>query len=299
MADKNWFITYSKSFQFRRFLVYIASYLICPILIAQSPWLYTRHQGFYQVQTTFLAFPYSAVIDGRTLESRVDINREVYTADVSLYFEHGLSDSWNLIGKIPFRYASSGDQVDELHYQVLLPEGTITGLSNLEFALKRKLIDRKIKIAATLRAIINTTSANLEKGLITGYKYNALGLFGHIGGSMGEKLYVFTDLGYVTTSNDFSDYFNQHIEAAYYLGRVFWLRLTVDVRMSMKNGSYDNQTLIQTGLSPNDQGWVGYGFGLTYETKNRVGFDFSMGGAIQATYVGYAAPLTIGIYKKV
>lgn len=268
-------------------------------LTAQSPWLYRKNTGFYQAQTTFLAFPYSAVVDGKALESRLDINREVYSAEVSLYMEYGLTDSWNIIGKVPFRYVSSGGQTGQLHYENLLEDGSIAGLSNLEFAFKRKLIDKNIKVAASVRTILNTTNADLDKGLITGYDYHALGLFGHVGGYIGDNLYVFTDLGYVLTSNEFSDYFYRHIEGVYHLGGVFWARLMIDFRKSMQNGEYNNSTLIQTGLSPNDQEWLGLGFGLTYETKNHIGFSVAMARAIHAIHVGYTTPLTIGIYKKV
>ncbi len=294
----NGLVNHLIDFRVRMFMVYIMTGIACTALTAQSPWLYPTHKGFYQIQSTFLALPYTALVDGKAITSRVDINRKVYAADVSLYFEYGLSNSWNVIGKIPFRYVTSGDQVDQLHYHTLLDEGSIAGLSNLEFALKRKLIDRNIKVATSVRAILNTTKADLDKGLITGYDHNALGVSVHIGASMSKKFYAFADLGYVITSNDFSDYYHQHIEGVYHLGGVFWARLTVDFRKSMRNGNYDNGTLIQTGLSPNDQEWIGLGIGLAHETKKQLGFSVSIGRAIQATYVGHATPLTLGIYKK-
>lgn len=264
---------------------------------AQSPWLYKKNKGFFQVQTTFLVFPYESLVIGKRTET-VDINREVSTTDVSAYFEYGLSDRWNVIGKIPVRYVSTGDETGTLTNPVLLEEGSLVGLSNIELALKRQLIDKRIKVATSLRTVLNTIDKDLSKGLVTGYNYNAVGIFGHVGGNIGNTGYAFMDAGYMKTSNDFSDYFQQHFEGGRRFGRAFWVRLTLDIRKSLKNGEYDSGTLLQTGLSPNDQEWIGFGFGVAYETKNQLGFNFSSGGAFDAKYIGLAAPVTIGVYKK-
>lgn len=264
---------------------------------AQSPWLYQKNQGFFQVQTTFLAFPYESLLVGKRSET-VDINREVFTSDLNAYFEYGLSDQWNVIGKIPVRYVSTGDETGTLDNPVLLEEGSLFGLSNIELALKRQLIDQKIKISGSVQVVLNTVSKELSKGLITGYDYNAIGIFGHAGGSLGNRGYAFTDIGLMKTSNDFSDYFRQHIEAGRRFGKALWLRMTLDIRRSFKNGTYENDALLQTGLSPNDQEWVGFGLGVSYETENQLGFNFSTGGALDAKYVGFAAPVTFGVYKK-
>lgn len=264
---------------------------------AQSPWLYQKNKGFFQLQTTFLTFPYESLVVGKRSET-IDINREVITADLNAYFEYGLSDQWNIIGKIPVRYVASGDETGTLDNPVLLEEGSLLGLSNIELGIKRQLIDKKIKISSSIQAILNTVSKDLSKGLITGYDYNAIGVFGHAGGSLGKRGYAFADVGFMKTSNDFSDYFQQHIEAGHRFGRALWLRLTLDIRRSFKNGEYENETLMQTGLSPNDQEWIGFGFGVSYETENQLGFNFSTGGALEANYIGLAAPVTFGVYKK-
>ncbi len=293
-------MTFGKQYlSMTRNLVIICCCLSMLNLPAQSPWLYKKKQGFYQIQTTFLAFPYTSLAVGRPTESTVDLNREVYTADILAYLEYGIANRWNIIGKIPFRYTSTGDETDQLYHPELLEEGSLTGLSNLEFAAKYQLMDQSWKMAASLRTILNTGSQDLEKGLTTGYDYTGMGLFGHVGRSVGKRSYVFTDLGFVVTTNDFSDYLQQHIEGGHRFGKAFWIRLTVDIKKSLKNGDYDNTTLLQTGLSPNDQEWIGFGAGIAYETRDKLGFNLSTGGAFVAEYVGLAAPITIGLYKKI
>lgn len=265
---------------------------------AQSPWLYKKKKGFYQVQTTFLASPYTSLVVGKPSESTLDLNREVYTTDFSAYFQYGLSDKFNIGGKIPIRYVSSGEETGELQNPTLLDEGSLFGLSNIELNLKYGLLDKKLKVATSIQTVLNTVSKDLDKGLTTGYNYNAIGIFGHLGGSIGKRGYAYTDLGVMLTSNDFSDFFQNHIEGGYRFGRAFWVKLTLDIRKSFENGDYNNENLIQTGLNPNDQEWVGFGFGLTYETKANIGFNFFTGGAIDAQYIGFSPPITLGVYKK-
>lgn len=268
-------------------------------VFAQSPWVYPKEKGFYQIQSTFLVSPYSTLVMGQPTEERVELNREVYTADFSFYFEHGLTDRLNIIGKLPFRYVSTGEETSQVLDGQLLEEGSISGLSNLEFAVKYQLVDKSVKVASSVRTILNTVSKKLEKGLITGYEYNAIGLFGHVGTGIGDRSYAFTDLGFVMTSNDYSDYFQQHVEGGYRFGRALWVRLTLDIKKSIKNGNYDDATLLQTGLNPNDQEWIGFGVGISYETKKQLGFNLSTGGALDAQYIGLSAPITVGFYKKI
>ncbi len=183
---------------------------------------------------------------------------------------------------------------------ILLEEGAVFSLSNMELTAKYRLVDKQLKLAASVHTIWNTASKDLDKGLITGFDYNAVGVFAHVGGSFAQRGYVFTDVGLVYTTNDYSDYFQQHIEVGYRVrvGHAFWVNATLDIRKSFENGSQKTETLVQTGLHPNDQEWVGFGAGVVYEMKNNMGFNLSTGGAITAQYMGISAPITLGVYKK-
>ncbi len=288
----------TKTIDVKTFAIFIGMCFGMLAVDAQSPWLYKKGKGFFQLQATFLAFPYESVVVGKRTET-VDLSREVTTTDINAYFEYGLSEKWNMIAKIPVRFVSTGEETGLVDSPIPLQEGSLFGLSNVELALKHQLVDKRIKVATSLQTIFNTVSKDLSRGLVTGYDYNAVGIFGHAGGSVGDRGYAFVDAGFTKTSNDFSDYFRQHIEGGRRFGRAFWVRLTLDIRKSLKNGSYDSGTLLQTGLSPNDQEWVGFGFGVAYETENQLGFNFSSGGALDANYIGFAAPVTFGLYKKI
>ena len=280
-------------------LVTFATLLIFSIsALAGGPWLYSKKAGFYQLQSTFVTAPYTSVLQG-SASDRVHLNREVFTNDFGGYAEYGLSNRINLIGKLPIKYVSTGALNDSLYNPTLLEEGNLLGLSNIELGAKYGVINKGVKLALSVNTIWNTIRTDLDKGLVTGYNYNAVGLFAHVGGGLGERGYLYTDVGYVVTSNNFSDYFQEHVELGYRIGEALWLKMTLDVKRSMENGSYFNENLRQTGIHPNDQDWVGFGFGASYEFKNKVGINFTTGGAVRASSVGLSPPVTIGVYKKV
>lgn len=265
---------------------------------AGGPWLYKKKGGFYQVQTTFLTFPYFYLANGNPYQDRTSINREVATYDFGGYLEYGLTDKVNIIANIPIKYAVSSDQTDSLYNPELLDPGSIFGMSNFELDIKYAVLDKKIKVAVSAYSLWNTVNHDLQKGLITGFDYSAFGGFAHVGGSLGKRGYAFSDLGFVRTTNNYSDYFQQHIEGGYRFGRAFFLKVTLDIRKSLQNGSKIEEALLQTGLHPNNQEWVGFGIGAVYELKNQIGFNFSTGGAFYAQNMGIAAPVTFGIYTK-
>ena len=276
----------------------VAAILFCIPALAGGPWLYKNNAGFYQLQTTFVTSPYSELLQGTTSD-KTYLNREVLTNDFGGYVEYGLSDKLNLIAKLPFKYVSTGAVSDSVDHSTLLEEGSLLGLSNVELAAKYGVLNKRVQVAVSVNTVWNTISKDLDKGLVTGYNYNAVGAFAHVGGSIGERGYAYTDVGYVLTSNNFSDYFQEHVEAGYRVGQALWLKVTLDVKKSMENGSYVNENQRQTGLHPNDQDWIGFGFGAAYEFKNQVGFNITTGGAVRANYIGVSPPLTIGVYKKV
>lgn len=268
---------------------------------AQSPWLYKKNEGFFQVYTTLLAGPYDTLAQGVPYDdtTNVNINRETRTTDFGVYLQYGISDVLNLVAKIPFQKVETGDLTENQNpnFEVLEP-GSEFGLSNVEIGLKHGLIDKKIKVAVSVNTIWNTISKDLSKGLATGFDYNAFGALGHVGTSFG-KSYVYTDVGYVYTTNDFSDYFQQHIEYGYAFTKAFTVNATLDFRRSIYNGTNETLTLQQTGLHPNNQEWVGFGFGAMYELENKLGFNFWTGGAIAGVkYIGFTPPVTLGVYKK-
>ena len=265
---------------------------------AGGPWLQKKGKGYFQFQSTLLASRYREL----SLSSSGDnqgINRAVYSADYGLYGEYGLTDKLDILATIPFKYADVGEQTDELFFPNLLEEGSINGLSNLRFGLKYGILDKDIKVAISAQASFNTVSTDLEKGLATGIQGNAFGLFAHVGKGFGGKWYAFAELGYMKHSNNFSDIIEGRVEVGFNLGSKATIMLSTDIRQSLKNGTFFNENLIQTGLYPNDQEWIASTLKVNFAVSEKVGINFGTTFIpFQLNNVGLAGAFSVGAYVK-
>ena len=272
--------------------------VLMPIItLAGGPWLTQKKSGFFQLQTTLPVGAYSDLFLANNKD--LELKRTVLDYNFQAYLEYGLTDKINLISILPFKYISTGDSLNNLSNSTLLPKGELSGLSNYKLALKYRLSNKKIKAAISLQSSFNTVSKDLEKGLITGFASNSIGLYTHFGKSfLNGKIYSFIEGGANITSNNFSDFYEIHYELGYQLKPSLWAVLTLDLKESLKNGSYTNKNLRQTGFYTNDQEYFAYGLKLAYELKSKIGFTFASFGAFSGNYVAKISTFSIGVYKK-
>jgi hypothetical protein len=268
-----------------------------PLLIfGGGPWLVPKKSGFLQVQSTFPAGSYSDLFLKGNKNSA--LNRSVLDYTFQGYLEYGITDNLNLLTTLPYKYVSTGDATSSLADSTLLPKGNLNGLGNYKLALKYRVYDKNIKVAVSVQSIFKSIHNDLEKGLTTGYNANSIGLYIHTGKSFSNKFYSFIEGGINTVSNDFSDYIELHYELGYQLKPPFWTVFTLDLRESLKGGSYQNKKLQQTGLYTNDQEYFAYGIKASYELKNKIGFTAATFGAFSGNFVAKVATFSIGVYKK-
>ena len=267
---------------------------------AGGPWILKKKTGLVQAYTTVNAYSYDRLLSGFGRET-VGINRETFHIDYGIYAEYGLSNKFNILANIPFKFATTGAQSDSLYNPVLLDEGSINGLSNLWFALKYGIIDKDIKVSVSAQTRLNTGAAQLDKGLATGFLSNSFGLFAHVGGGINEHWYAFGEAGYWINSNDYSDIIEGQIEAGRSVGKSkrFTIAGTANLRFSMRNGNFDDSTLLQTGLYTDDQEWVAISVKANYQTPTDWGVGF---GAplvpIYFNHVGFVGAFSLSVYKK-
>ncbi len=268
----------------------------------QGPWAQEKGTAFLQLQTTLqLQGTYNGLIrDGRAIDDTDPLNRNISSSDLGIYGVYGVSDKFTIIGHLPFKYVASGTQVDSLTSMPLLEEGSLIGLSNVYLAAKYRLWDKGVKAAVSIQTHLNTGSNDLDKGLTTGYLANFFGGFLHVGGGITPKLYAFADIGYVVATNGYSDYSSIYAEVGYEVIKGGYIILNTTIKTSTENGDFDNagNNLLQTGLYPNDQDWIGLGGKLLYELDNKIGFTLGTASIIRANYTGFVAPVTFGVYKK-
>ena len=269
---------------------------------AQGPWSQGKNSGFIQLQTTIPFGPYDALIqDGESvMEVETNLNREVFSANFDIYASYGLTDKLTVFTKLPLKYVSTGNRTDSMHFSNVLDEGSLSGLGNYHLGLKYSLIDKQVKVAASVQSNWNTTARDLSRGLTTGYLSNAFGIYGHVGGSISERWYSYLDIGYNLSTNNYSDFTTALFEVGYTASkkRNLIIALTINSRQSVENGSFENASLDQTGLYTNDQEWVAYGLKVNYETKQGIGFNLSTYGLVSGNQLGLVGASSIGIYKK-
>lgn len=268
---------------------------------AQSPWLHNKNKGYVQVQSVLPVYQYSSTLNGFFLGDEQGVNRKTFNSDYSIYLEYGILDNLNLISVLPFKYVRTGaltDIEDQLPFENVLEEGSLSGLGNYRFALKYGLGGKKAKFAISIDSRWNTISQDLAKGLSTGFDANAFGVVLHAGRGS-SKHYGFASIGFYTYTNNYSDALELKVEHGWQLGQQWNVALALDGRLSLYNGTFFNENLDQTGIYPNDQEWLAISAKASYDLKN--GFGFNMALPLVPIYfnrVGFNGSFALGLYKK-
>ncbi len=279
--------------------------LMCALMLCigfpaftQGPWTQKKGKGFIQFQSILPAYRYESLLNGRFINDKQGINRKTFNSDYSFYLEYGLGNKLDVIASLPFKYISTGGLTDEQHFDNLLEEGDLFGLSNPRLAIRYGLLEKKVKVAVSLQTSWNTISKDLDKGLATGFDANSFGAMVHIGRSK-EKHYGFLAIAYHKYTNDFSDVLEINLEHGWTLGQKWNLALALNARHSLDNGTYRNENLEQTGFYPNDQEWAAISVKAAYEMANGFGLNLVMPLVpINFKYVGFNGTIGLGIYKK-
>jgi len=279
-----------------RFLFTLLLSCVSTGIFAGGPWLLPKKSGFFQLQTTLPAGGYTTLFqsDGST----VALNRSVVDVNFQAYLEYGITNRLDVIGVLPYKFISTGDTLSSGANSELLDKGSLNGFSNPRLGFKYGVFDKGINLAISIQSTFNTISEELDKGLITGYDANSIGLYTHLGKSFSEKLYSFIDAGFNLSSNNFSDFIEVHYELGYQLRTNFWGVITLDVRETLENGSAQSTNLNQTGFYTNDQEYFAFGVKLAYELKSQLGFTAATFGAFSGHNVAQIGTFSFGVYKK-
>lgn len=281
-----------------RKVIFIIVFLNSIAAIAGGPWLLQKKGGFLQVQSTFPTGTYKRIF----LENNqdLDLRREVLDLNLQGYLEYGLSNKFNLIAVIPLKYVSTSDLNADVPQDPLntLPADDLFGFGNLQFRLKYRLSNKKVKAAVSLYSSLNNVDARLNSGLVTGYLASSIGLFGHVGGSLSDNWYTFLEAGYNIPDNGFSQFVEGNYELGYQVKKNWWVVFTMGLRASMKTGSFVNDNLRQTALYTNDQEFFSFGGKTSYEWESKWGMNFAIHGAFSGHYVAHIPTMSLGVFKK-
>ncbi len=281
-----------------RILVTIVILFVSSLAFAGGPWLLQKKGGFLQVQSTFPTGTYKRIF----LENNqdLDLRREVWDVNLQGYLEYGLSDKFNLIAIVPLKYVATGAPTLQTFAADpdLLPEEQLLGFGNLQFRLKYRLSDKKVKAAVSLYSSLNNVDARLNAGLVTGYLASSIGLYGHVGGSLSDNWYTFLEAGYNVPDNGFSQFIEGNYELGHQVKKNWWVVFTMGLRASMKTGSFVNDNLRQTALYTNDQEYFSFGGKTSYEWESKWGVNFAIHGAFSGHYVAHIPTMSVGVFRK-
>lgn len=275
-------------------------FLLCgQLAYAGGPWLVKKGSGYFQAQTIFPTSKYSTLLMGSFTQDQVAVNRETFNMDAGLYLEYGFKERVNLVVNLPFKYVKTGNRTGALVGDSVLERGSLAGLGNFSAELKFGLLDKDLKVSASIVTRLNTVAVDSRKGLATGVSANSLGISVAIGKGFSHKFYGYLSVGYHAYDGNFSDMFELSMELGKTFGDHFTVALFLEDRHSMKNGDVFTPLREQTGLFPNNQEWAALNMKLNYEFDNsmgvNVGFPIT---PIRSRYVGYNGTFAMGVYKK-
>lgn len=257
--------------------------------MAGGPWPKKKGSGYAQLGFTYIGYNKFFNDKGKV----TDLRRPVTDFTSQVYLEYGLSDKLTLSTNLPFKYVSSADKIssaDTSYFRDTVPSGKLFGLNSVMLGLKYNIINKKVIFSAGLNAEANVAKYDSITTLRTGPSCWVFHPYVSVGTSFAQgKLYTFLDAGYRLRLNGYSDQVDLKWELGYSWNQKTYFILTASGRISMLEGSYDNNITappdstdptsvslhpygrdLFTSLYPNNQQYIGYGLKFIQKIKEKV-----------------------------
>ncbi|MBC7572602.1 MAG: hypothetical protein H7319_23150 [Spirosoma sp.] len=277
----------------RRTLLLFAFLTVSTLPVLAGPWLPGARKGF--VQLGYSGLYYNSVFGSNGSEQASFRN----TSDVTLqlYAEYGIGKKWGLRGVLPYKLLSTGPSTSTVNNPV--PAGTLNGIGNIGFGIKRALLDGPVKVSIGVDGLANTFTNNDRLGLRTGYEGWTVLPYLSVG-SGGSRTYYFVEAGYGFMSQNYSNFLKLNGELGYKLLPRLWVAGTLDFRLPAKNGPFFNTEAYRfTGTYLNDQMYLGAGVKASYDlVPDKVGLSGSVIGALAGQNVPFSRSYNGGIFYK-
>lgn len=253
---------------------------------AGGPWPRKKGSGYAQLGFTYVGYSQFFNDQGKVVPMR----RSVIDFTSQAFIEYGLTDKLTLTANLPFKYVSSSEKIahaDSTYFRDTVPSGNLFGLSNVMFGLKYNVINKKVLFSVGLNTEANVAKYDSITTLRTGPSAWVFHPYVSVGGSFLQgKLYTFLDAGYRLRLNGYSDEVDLNYELGYTWNQKTYFILNVSGRVSMMEGSKDNNVTapvdpndsnsslhpygrdLHTSLYPNNQQYVGYGLKFIQKIKH-------------------------------
>jgi hypothetical protein len=271
---------------------------------AGGPWPRKKNSGYAQLGFTYIGYNSFFNDEGKVTPMR----RPVTDFTTQVFFEYGLTDKLTLTANLPFKYVATSDKIssaDSTYFKDTIPNGNLFGLSNVMLGLKYNIIKKKVLFSVGFNTEANVARYDSLTTLRTGpsawvfHPYLSVGTSFYSG-----KLYTLLDAGYRVRLNNYSDEADFNFELGYSWNYKTYLILAVSGRVSVKEGSYNNNVTpvadptdptseslhpygrdLHTSLYPNNQQYVGYGLKFIQKIKKvhiNAAVYFGMGNMVAA-----------------
>lgn len=230
----------------------------------------------------------------------LDLVRKVSDLTLQLYHEQGISDKLTLVGNIPIKFVSTGNEIVSAGFSGnTLPSGNLTSIGNISLSAIYGLKQTgKWVYAVQLRTDLKTASEKEEAGLRTGVDAWGVAPSVHVGHG-GNGFWVSFDLGANLRSNDYSTQWFSSFQLGTKISNSFHLIGQFGTLQSLEDGDAADGNAIETGLYTNNLEFTAYSLKLGYETNDKITLWGAIGGGISGNDVTRAPAFTIAVsYKK-
>jgi len=236
-----------------------------------GPWPRAKGSGYAQVNASYLG--YSKMFGPNS--DIIDLRRPMTDVTMQAYIEYGLSDRLTFVVNLPFKYVSSGGTINETDFfPDTLGAADLFGLNTVLMGFRYNIINKKVLFTAGLNTESNVARFDSIPAMRTGPQSFVIQPYLSAGTTFG-KFYTQLEAGYRVRFSGYSHEVALAYELGYSWNEKTYFILDIRGRISMMNGSFDNNTSpdhpfgrdLHTLIDPNNQQYLGYGLRFIQKIK--------------------------------
>ncbi len=233
---------------------------------AQQVW--TRQKGEYYSQIGFTLYRYTALL--KTYDELVQLDKQLVQNSIQGYFEYGIMDNLMVTAIVPFTLAKSTATSNAPPSGVT--DGALSAFSNVQIGLTYALYkNRGFVFSAKLNAALPTATYQNSTGLRSGEDALALEPSALVGYS-NATFFTSVEVGFAYRTNQYSSQTLGAFQIGKQLGpqKKVLLIFNTNLRLSNKNGSYDDKNSTFTAAYLNNLTYLAPGIKFGYRLTSLV-----------------------------
>ncbi|MBX2841555.1 MAG: transporter [Flammeovirgaceae bacterium] len=276
------------------FIVLILNVFNITISFGQA-WTQKKGSIYTQIGSSFIAGTSKYSNAG----SPLDLVRKVTDITLQLYHEHGISDKLTIVGNVPFKLVSTGDEIVALGFSGdTIPSGSLSGFGNISLSAIYGLQQSGQWVySLQLRTDLNTAKEKQESGLRTGVDAWGVAPSFHIGYG-GNAFWSSFDLGGNFRSNNFSTQWFSNLQLGKNINQKFQIIGQLSALQSFEDGNAPDGKAIETGLYTNNLEYLAFSLKLGYRITSNINLWGALGGGLSGNDVLRAPAYTISLSFK-